>query len=240
MIRAFFVDDEPLVLNAFMASPVFTECGYTNVGHATHPPEALTLIINKKPDVVFTDLKMPGMNGVELMQALRRMHYSGEFIIVSAYGEFEESRRFFKLGGFDYLVKPVAERELQKMLLSLSEKIRAQSIHTVPFTPSPELNKITAYLLGHLSAKHSLESVGAKFDLKTNYICNLFSRYLNTTFVSYITHIKMAEAANLLKKTDKTVKEIALLCGYPDYFYFCRVFKDIHNCTPTIFREAAR
>ncbi|MCL2602907.1 MAG: response regulator [Defluviitaleaceae bacterium] len=241
MNRMFFVDDEPLVLKGFMSSPVFLECGYVNEGYATDPNEAIGMIRDYEPDVVFTDLKMPGMNGVDMMQRLRRTGYGGEFIIISAFGEFEESRRFFKLGGFDYLIKPVTDRELRILLRSLSEKLRShiKNIKPLDDTASPEVNKIIEYLNKNKIAKHTLESVGAKFNLKPNHICKLFSRHLHMTFVSYITRIKMEEAANLLKNTEKTIKEVATLCGYPDYFYFCRVFKEVHNSTPSLYRETA-
>jgi two-component system response regulator YesN len=62
---------------------------------------------------------------------------------------------------------------------------------------------------------------------------------MGTTFVAYTTKVRMDEAARLLKETQKNVKEIAALCGYHDYFYFCRVFREYHSCTPTAFREAA-
>lgn len=240
MYRIFFVDDEPLVLDPFMSMPAFLECGYINSGHAFNPVEAVEIIKKTNPDAVFTDLKMPGKNGVELMGELRNGGYTGEFVIVSAYGEFEEARRFFKMDGFDYLLKPVSEQDLQALLHKLSGKLAAKQ--TEPVVPketlSPELNNIIVYLKDNIILKHSLESVGEKFHLNPNYICNLFARYLGTTFVTYMTNIRMEEAARLLKTTQKAVKEIAALCGYHDYFYFCRVFREVYSCPPTEYREA--
>jgi len=242
MYRAFFVDDEPLVLESFMSSPIFLECGYINEGYSVNSVEAVEKIIRINPDIVFTDLKMPGLNGVEMMNELKRKGYCGEFVIISAYGEFEESRRFFKMSGFDYLIKPVAEQELQNMLLKLSEKLsekpgNKKENNSSEKTQSHELNEITIYLTGNLSEKHTLEALAEKFGLKPNYICRLFSRHLDTTFSVYIKNIRMEEASVLLKTTRKTVKEISMLCGYPDYFYFCRVFRDTYKCTPTELRE---
>jgi two-component system response regulator YesN len=119
LYRAYFVEDKPLVLEAFMSNPVFLECGFINAGHCVNPVEAVKEIQKINPDVVFTDLKMPVLNGVELMEELKRAGYNGEFVIVSAYGEFEESRRFFTMDGFDYLIKPVSEHDLQTLLVLL-------------------------------------------------------------------------------------------------------------------------
>ena len=239
MYRVYFIEDKPLVLAAFMTKPVFLECGFINIGHSVNPRDAIIEIKALRPDVVFTDLKMPGMSGVELMDTLRQCGYEGEFVIVSAYSEFQESRKFFKMEGFDYLLKPVSDNDLLALLETLSVKLakkRATDYSPIE-TPSPDLNKITAYLHAHMSEKNTLESIGEKFHIKPNSICNLFSRYLDTTFTAYLTHIRMKEAASLLKTTQKAVKEIALICGYSNYFYFCRVFKDAFSCTPTEYRE---
>ena len=246
MYSIFFVDDEPLVLESFMSSSVFLECGYCGGGYSINPLDAAQLIEKTNPDAVFTDLKMPGLSGVELTEQLKRGGYCGEVVIISAYGEFEEARRFFKLGGFDYLTKPVSEQELQKLLEKLSEKLSGKlSPETLktedPFLPaatvSRELNAIAEYLHKNIALKHSLESISEYFHFNPNYICNLFARHLGTTFVTYMKNIRMEEAAKLLQATQKPVKEIANLCGYKDYFYFCRVFRETYACTPTDYRE---
>ena len=242
MYRAFFVDDEPLVLEVFMNMPAFLECGYINAGYAHNPLEAVDLIKIADPDAVFTDLRMPGKNGIELMRELREDGYDGEFIIVSAYGEFEEARKFFKMDGFDYVVKPVSEYELQSLLIKLSAKIALKRPEPPPLmeqgAASAELNRITEYLQENLEQKHSLEALGEKFHFNPNYICNLFARCLGTTFVTYMRNIRMEKAARLLRSKQKAVKEVAAACGYNDYFYFCRVFREVYSCTPTAYREA--
>jgi two-component system response regulator YesN len=215
MYRAFFVDDEWLVLQHFMDSPVFMGCGFINDGHSINPFEAVAKVKETNPDVVFTDLKMPGLNGVELMETLKREGYDGEFVIISAYSEFEESRRFFKMGGYDYLIKPVSEEELQTLLIALSEKLAYKKGGVLsPKTPSDELNRILAYLYANLGLKHTLKSVGEKYDVKPNYLSNLFTRHLNTTFVACLQHIRMETAASLLRTTQLSIRSISTCCGY--------------------------
>ena len=240
MYRAFFVDDELLVLESFMSKPAFPECGYINIGHSINPPEAIEVVMSDQPDVVFTDLKMPGMNGVEFMSELKQRGYEGEFILVSAYREFEEARRFFTMDGFDYLTKPVSDNDLTTLLVRLSDRLAEKNAGKNPIktTPSPELNKITTYLHNHKTEKHTLESIGKAFHLKPNSICKLFSGHLDTTFTAYLTRIRMEEAARLLLTTQDAVKEISFTCGYEDYFYFCRVFKEFYSCTPSAYRKA--
>ena len=239
MFTCFFVDDELLVLESFMHKHAFFESGFINIGFSTNSLDSVNEILTVMPDVVFVDLKMPGLNGVELMDELKQSGYKGEFVIVSAHRDFEEARRFFTMDGFDYLVKPVSDKDLLMLLSKLSDRLseRKDKRKTNGDTPSVELNKITAYLHNNKTGKHTLESIGKTFHIKPNTVCTLFSKHLGTTFKAYLTRIRMEEAARLLLTTKKSVKEISFICGYDDYFYFCRVFREFYSCTPTAYRE---
>lgn len=242
MYRAYFVDDEPLVLDELIHRALFAECGYQLAGFSSDPVKAEKDIKKINPDVVFADLKMSGMSGVALMEKLKGKGVDCEFVIISAHGEFEPARHFFTKGGFDYLTKPVSDHDLQRLLNTLAAKLAGKKRpKSMPeSTPSPELNMLVRYLGENLAAKHTLEALSERFGMNRSYICNLFSNYLGTTFVSYMTRLRMEEAARLLWEKQKSVKEISALCGYSDYFYFCRVFREYHFCTPTGFRERAQ
>jgi two-component system response regulator YesN len=243
MYRAYFIDDEPAVLENLIKNPLFNNCGYVVIGFSSNPQQAIGDIRKLNPDVVFTDLKMPGLTGVELMEKLRDCGSDCEFVIISAYGEFESTRRFFKNKGFDYLLKPVSDEDLQTLLDNLSGRLAgkknasgATNETIVSSTGSPELDNVIAYLKSNLAVRYSLEYLSGKFGMHTTYICDLFSNNLGTTYSSYMTRLRMQAAAGLLKETSKNVKEIAKLCGY-EYLYFVQVFKKYYACTPTMFRN---
>ncbi len=242
MYTVFLVDDEPIVLDKLKNNPVFMECGFEISGVCTNPAAAIEQICKIKPDVIFSDLKMPGLSGTTMIMQLKNKGIQSECVIISAYGEFAEARHFFVNGGFDYLLKPVSEHDLAALLDKLSETLdkKNREPKALPQSLSPEFNMILKYLKENITEKHSLESMSQMFGHNPNYICNLFSQHLNTTFISYITSLRMKEAGRLLRETNKAVKEIALLCGYNDYFYFCRVFREYYRCTPTGYREENR
>ena len=238
MYRAYFVDDEPHALERLTGSPLLNSHGYQVVGFSTDPNKALNEIKKLNPDVIFTDLKMPELTGVELVELLREKGADCEFVIISAYPEFDASRRFFTKKGFDYLVKPISDDDLRILLEKLTARLAGKREKTAggESTTSPELNDMLAYLKENLAAKHNLESLSDKFKTNSTYICELFSNYLGTTFVSYMTKLRMEAAAAFLKDKDRSVKEIAKLCGY-DYLYFVQVFKKFYACSPTAYRE---
>ena len=242
MFRVYFVDDEPLVLEEIVYNPLFAESGFQTVGFSTDPGKAAKEIRTLNPDAVFTDLKMPERSGVDMMADLRENGAACEFIVISAYPDFEESRRFFLLDGFDYLIKPVSDNRLRELLVKLAGKLagKKQAKNIGPDTASQKLNMIIAYLRERSAAQHTVESLCERFHLSRSYFSQLFANHLGTTFVAYMTKLRMEEAARLLKDSLKDVKEIAALCGYKDYFYFCRVFRNHHACTPTAFREGRK
>lgn len=233
----YLVDDEPLALELLRGNPAFLAGGYELVGASTNALTALDEIRAQQPDVVITDLLMPGLSGIQLMETLRDGGSTAEFVMVSAYGDFSQVRRFFTSHGFDYLIKPVSDHDLVDLLLRLSGKLGGRVPQISQLTASKELNEILTFLRAYPAMRHTLESLGQRFSFHPNYICNLFAKYLQTTFSAYMTELRMEKARELLCQTDKPIKEIAIICGYNDYFYFCRVFREQHSRTPTAYRE---
>ncbi|OXS61236.1 hypothetical protein B1A99_06910 [Cohnella sp. CIP 111063] len=82
----------------------------------------------------------------------------------------------------------------------------------------------------------SIQSLSAKFYTNPSYICQLFKKEVGDTFTSYIARLRITYACELLTDTDLMVGEIAEKAGYPDYFYFTKIFKRIVGKTPSQYR----
>lgn len=244
MNTVYLVDDDSLNLEQLVnRRNIFLECGFEIAGAETDPVKALETIRTIKPGAVFCDLKMPGMNGIELWDELRRDDKPPVFVIISAYNEMADIRKIFKTDGFDYLVKPVSNEELVELLVGVGKRVNKHPpiADRKTETESEELNGIIAFFREYPAMDHSLEATAERSKLSPNTVCRLFSKHLNTTFMAYLTRLRMEKADELLLTTDMRVKQISPLCGYPDQFYFTRVFKREHGgMTPTDYREAAR
>lgn len=79
--------------------------------------------MDKKPDVVFSDLKMPGFDGIELITRAKEKGVDAEFIILSAFKEFEACRKLYRMGGFDYIFKPLNQDDAALVLEKLIRKL---------------------------------------------------------------------------------------------------------------------
>ena len=243
MYGAYIVDDESLMIESVIGTVSWAENGFEVIGSSTNPLLAVDEIISLKPDLVISDLKMPQMDGLTLMKTLRDAGENCEFVMLSAFGEFEASRDFFKMDGFDYLLKPLDPQDAESVLEKLWRKI-AKKNNVTPVT-SPISTKTTNFdsLVKHISENYgkkvNLKSLSREFNISANYICTLFAKHYNSTLTTFITGIRMREAARMLKETDSPLKEVAILCGYPDYFYFSRTFKAHFGVPPLEYRQAA-
>ncbi|WP_068777081.1 response regulator [Paenibacillus sp. FJAT-26967] len=119
------VDDEAIVRIALKTIIPWEENGFELIGTAQDAAQALELIGHHQPDILITDLKMPGMDGLELLRLLQERRYDGKFIVLSNYGEYELVREAMKLGAMDYLLKVTLQpEELLELLMKASAQLR--------------------------------------------------------------------------------------------------------------------
>ena len=92
------------------------------VAQASNGETALELIRQLKPDVVFTDIKMPYMDGIELIRAVRERGLKTEFVVLSAYADFQTAKQCISLDVTEYMLKPLTKADLEKVLSRLSAR----------------------------------------------------------------------------------------------------------------------
>ncbi|KRF42269.1 helix-turn-helix domain-containing protein [Paenibacillus sp. Soil787] len=132
MFKVFFVDDEELVVKSLQASLDWKEYGFELAGYALNGEEAFDQIRFIQPDVVITDIRMPGTSGLELIKRLKNASNRALFIVVSGYAEFALAQKAIKYGAFGYCLKPFDEEEiigyLKKAKGLLEENINASEM----------------------------------------------------------------------------------------------------------------
>jgi YesN/AraC family two-component response regulator len=237
MYGIYIVDDEKLVVNDLINSIPWLENGFEVIGSNTNALTAITEITAKKPDVVCSDLKMPACDGIELIRRIKENGVDTEFVMLSAYEDFKASREFFLMGGIDYILKPLDINNAALILEKLSRKLASKNNQspTVQFVPSQSksFDDIVTYVTSNFSSKHTLKDLSEKFNMNQTYICDLFSKQYDSTLTIFVTNLRMKEADRLILETDTPFKEIALFCGYPNYYHFCKVFKTHFGRSPS-------
>jgi CheY-like chemotaxis protein len=107
--RILAVDDEPVILDSFRK--ILVLAGFS-VDTVESGPEALTLLRSRDYDFLFTDLKMPEMNGIEVVKAARHLRPDMDVAVITGYGTIESAVETMQFGAVDYVQKPFTEEEL--------------------------------------------------------------------------------------------------------------------------------
>ncbi|MHA0856304.1 response regulator [Paenibacillus sp. CMAA1364] len=123
MLKVMITDDEALVRIGIKTTIPWIELGFELVGEAENGKKALEMAREFKPDIILSDIKMPLLNGLELLKKLKDEGNQAKFIMLSAYDDFEYVKEALKNGAYDYILK--LELEPDHLIRILSE-LRAE------------------------------------------------------------------------------------------------------------------
>ena len=124
--RVLIVEDEIRIREGLGKLLSRTGGAYEVVMEAGNGVEGLQAILELKPDIVITDIRMPDMDGLEMLEQMVKAGIHTKAIVLSAYSEFEYARSAMKLGVTEYLLKPIAYNELMQSLENVSFQIEKE------------------------------------------------------------------------------------------------------------------
>lgn len=116
MYKVFIADDNELTRQALKSSVRWETLHCEFCGEASNGTDALTMILEEAPDIVLMDIKMPGMTGMDVIETLRNQGVQSLFVMVTAYDDFAFMRQGMQMNVFDYILKPVSDKELYSVL----------------------------------------------------------------------------------------------------------------------------
>ncbi len=116
MYKVFLVDDEEYVVKSLKARIDWEEYGFKVIGFSLSSNEAYQEILKEKPDLVFTDIRMPGMSGLELIKSIRDAGLNTLCMVISGYAEFAYAQKAVNYGAFGYCLKPFDDAEINDFL----------------------------------------------------------------------------------------------------------------------------
>lgn len=238
MYRAYLVDDDRFILEELTEIIPWMENGFEVIGSNTDPEKAIGEILELGADAVFCDMKMPKMDGNELISRLKESGCKAEFVVISAYDDFENVRTFFQQNGFDYILKPVDIGDVRIVLEKLNSRLSgSRPVQTESVTDNPGFNSLVKYVDDNFTEKITLSSLSEKFGFSRNYICALFQKYYNQSLSMYLTEKRMKYAGELMNDRTLLIKQIGVMVGYTDYYHFFKVFKNYYGVSPKEMRN---
>lgn len=349
MHRLVVIDDEYIVVEGIKAIIRREKLECEVAGFAYDGISALTVIREQKPDIVITDIRIPGLDGLSLIEEAKEILPETSFIVISGYTEFEYARKALSLGVRSYIDKPVTiekvkeaialideenefrrqarkrlktienfrnrqDERTRKMILAVvnenaavlrdeagqafmemqefyetEEEYRQESFKTVCMITEvfaeqkrekarkytvvwkdvedrKSLPDITDYMMeavnriadfmevekvgsNHKTVNQLLEYIEKNYardiglnelaeQVKLNpaYLSILFKEEVGTSYVKYLTGLRVGKAKELLDKGYKVI-EVSEMVGYSNYRYFCDIFKKLTGKTPNEYKQ---
>ena len=133
-IKAMLVDDEINIVRNLEKIIPWEAMSIELIGTAANGAKALDLAREGKPDLILSDIRMPVMDGIELLRQLRESGYEGEMIMLTGFQEFDYARSAVKYGARDYILKPIDYEELQLVIERTAAGIREIKINELKET----------------------------------------------------------------------------------------------------------
>lgn len=250
MYRILIADDEPIerVVAAKTLQRNFGE--QLEIVIAENGREAVTLFFEKECQIALLDIEMPGMNGLEAAEQIRKQDYDASIIFLTAYDEFAYARRAIGVRAMDYLLKPVPEAELvatieeAMSLIDKQPKLQREMEGEHLFEEEKQENvrlsavadKIRTYIDNHYKEDISLQDVAGAMNYSDAYFCKMFKQCFGKGFIVYLSEYRVEKAKELLADVAINIKDISSEVGYRDSNYFAKVFKRVTGDTPTDYR----
>ena len=189
MLRIIIVDDEDMIRNAIAKMIDFPALGYELIATAKNGIEAYDIICDSYPDVVLTDIKMPGLSGLELIEQATHLDANIDYIILSGYGEFELAKQAIQFGVKNFILKPTDKNELIDTLISIRDE-RTQRKKKSRHETSQLLNQYLfpiqeCFIIESLEYLHAFESCYQRY----SHLLNLPEEGLNACVCSYVEQV---------------------------------------------------
>ncbi|MCR8631592.1 response regulator transcription factor [Paenibacillus radicis (ex Xue et al. 2023)] len=214
--------------------------------------KALQVLKAEKVDILFTDIRMPFMDGLQLIAEARAIQPDLKAIILSAYGEFDFAKEAIRLQVAHYLLKPVETEEFHEVfsnVLGIKGKPNAEMLlDALPdrsngsngSTSRKVIEEVLQLIHNHYRESIGLDWIAEQVYLTPSYLSYLFKKEMGVNIVKYIVSYRFEKAAALLCGTNMKIIDISVEVGYENYPYFCSQFKNYFGTTPAKYREGQR
>lgn len=240
LYRVLIVEDEEIIRMG-LASTVdwlSMQCGV--VGTAEDGDIGLKMIEELQPDIVIADIRMPGMDGMDMIEAGRKVA-NFRSILLTSYSEFEYAQRAVSIQTYEYMLKPLDEEKLREVIARIQTDIEKERRYnqlellsgcaTMNAPDTADVLKDTlvdTVLKRIMECSHerlSIESLAKELYVSPSYLSRRFKAVMGRTFLDMLNMQRVQQAVKRLNEGTDSISHIAEETGFGDYKHFCEVFK---------------
>lgn len=245
MYKVVIIDDEPIIVEGLSRVIKWEEYGCRLAGTAYDGMEGVNVIREQKPDIIFSDIAMPGMDGLKMIAAIRVEQPDAMIAILTGYRDFDYAQTAIRLGVSRFLLKPSNLSELEEAVQFMVSELKKkhpeeEKEEKAEGKEEPEgkdtegsagsfiVKNALEYMESHYAEKITLSDLADKMYVSQWHLSKLLNKHTKKSFSELLNEIRVKEAKKLLKDPSLRVGDVAEMVGFLDIAHFSRVFK---KCT---------
>lgn len=236
MYKVMIIDDEEALRSLLKRTIDWEAKGLEVVGEAASGSEAINTIDDLKPDIVFVDIRMPFMDGIEFSKLAIKRYADLKILILTAFDDFQYAKKCVGIGVTDYLLKPIVKNDIDEVLDGIitkldieKEKRRISEMDGDEIYDNAKMGEIEEYIKeNYKDSDFNLTAAAQKFGFNASYLSRKFKEEMGCGFMEYLIGIRMKRAGELAKRSELMYRS-AERVGIPDPNYFGKCFRKYHG-----------
>ena len=251
MYKILLAEDDSAMRFVYSKMKEFVIEGFKITKEVTNGKSALEALEKEHFDLLLTDIRMPFMDGTELLKEIKERKIDVSVIFVSSYDDFEYVRQGIVYGAVDYILKPVDSENLKSALRRVRKRLESKKTSS---TLSQEVLKalesinicgdengfvkqVCEFLSENKNLEMTMEEISANLNFSKDYFGKLFKKNFGVTFNRFFTLVKIEYAKELLLSGGYKTYQVAEILGYSGADYFTKVFREVTGKTPSEFKS---
>ncbi|MBU3877875.1 response regulator [Faecalicatena sp. AGMB00832] len=245
MYKVVIIDDEPIIVEGLSRVIKWEEYGCRLAGTAYDGMDGVNVIREQKPDIIFSDIAMPGMDGLKMIAAIKVEQPDAMIAILTGYRDFDYAQTAIRLGVCRFLLKPSNLSELEEAVQFMVSELKkkhpeeakeekaegaedSEGKDSEGTAGSFIVKNALEYMESHYAEKITLSELADKMYVSQWHLSKLLNKHTKKSFSELLNEIRVKEAKQLLKDPSLRVGDVAEMVGFLDIAHFSRVFK---KCT---------
>lgn len=267
MYKVVIVDDEPIIVEGLTRSIPWDKWDCKVVASGYSGMEGIELVEREKPDILFSDIRMPRIDGLSMIAAVKSQYPQMQITILTGFSDFEYAREAIRLGVTRFLVKPSKMDELEEAVSAMVKNLKAKETELQETEMAKEkagetegtaaeihideegeesaassfiVNNALKYMEDNFKEKLKLQDVAEQVYVSQWHLSKLLNRYKGQSFSELLNNIRIEKAKELLKDPSLRIGDIADMVGFLDMAHFSRVFKKQTGISANEYRNSLK
>lgn len=231
-MKILICDDESTILNGLNQLIKNGKFNFKEILLAEDGLEAIEQIKKHKPEIIITDINMPKLNGLEMIESILDIVPKSKIIILSGYSDFSYAQKAIDYGVFSYQLKPIQISELYNIIQN------AINIYISNYADNENIEPIEYIRKNYQNPNLSLNELSHLTHLSISSLSKIIKHKTTMNFSDFLNSLRIQYAKELLSNNiNLNILEVSIQSGYTSQHYFSRVFKNYTGFSPIEYRN---